>query len=443
MFDNKKILILGMARSGYEVAKLLHEKNCDITITDMQDQDENKINELESLGIKVIITKEQTNLLDNTFDYLIKNPGVPIDAPLILKANNLNIPVTNEVEVAFNYLPDNVKIIGITGSNGKTTITTIIYNILKEAGLPVHFGGNIGIPASSLIKDIKEGDYLVIEVSSHQLHDFHQFKTDISILSNISETHLEHFYTYDAYKKSKLKIFNNHTNKDIAIINKGDTESLNLTKDIKSNKTYFSSNSEADAYIKDNQLYYKDEMIINIDDIKIKGIHNYENILCSIIACKHYEISNDVIRNVLTTFKGVEHRIEFVKELNNRKFYNDSKSTNVLATKTALLSFEEPVILLLGGVNRNQKLEDLLPYMNYVKKIVTYGDIKDYVKEFATKYNYKCDIEEDLKNTTINAYESSKEGDIILLSPACASWDQYKDFEERGKDFKNVIETLN
>ena len=174
-----------------------------------------------------------------------------------------------------------------------------------------------------------------------------------------------------------------------------------------------------------------------------KDSHNYENILCSIIACKHYEISNDVIRNVLTTFKGVEHRIEFVKELNNRKFYNDSKSTNVLATKTALLSFEEPVILLLGGVNRNQKLEDLLPYMNYVKKIVTYGDIKDYVKEFATKYNYKCDIEEDLKNTTINAYESSKEGDIILLSPACASWDQYKDFEERGKDFKNVIETLN
>lgn len=442
MFDNKKILILGLARSGYEAAKFLKNKNCDITVTDMK-EDINKVKELESLGIKCIITNKQEDLLDESFDYVIKNPGVPIDAPLILKARGLNIPVTNEVEVAYSYLPKNVEIIGITGSNGKTTTTTIIYEYLKKEGLNVHLGGNIGIPACKLIENIKEGDYLVIELSSHQLHDFNNFKTNISILTNVTETHLEHFYTYDAYKNSKKKVFNNHTEKDLAIINLVNKESLNLTSDIKSTKQYFSSKEEKGiCYIKDNHIYYHEEKIINLDDIRIKGIHNYENIMAAILAVKKYNVSTKSIVEVLKEFPGVEHRIEFVKEQGGRYIYNDSKSTNILATKIALSSFNNQTILLLGGLDRNQAFEELLPYLKNTKKIVAYGEMKESVKTFSDKHNIPCDIEDILENAVYNAYNSSVEGDVILLSPAAASWDQFKDYEERGKKFKEIVQTL-
>ncbi|MDD4796120.1 MAG: UDP-N-acetylmuramoyl-L-alanine--D-glutamate ligase [Bacilli bacterium] len=442
MFDNKKILILGLARSGYEAAKFLKDKNCDITVTDMK-EDIDKVKELESLGIKCIITNKQEDLLDETFDYVIKNPGVPIDAPLVLKAGELNIPVTNEVEVAYSYLPKTVEIIGITGSNGKTTTTTIIYEYLKKEGLNVHLGGNIGIPACKLIENIKEGDYLVIELSSHQLHDFNNFKTNISVLTNVTETHLEHFYTYDAYKNSKKKAFNNHTENDLAIINLVNKESLNLTSDIKSTKQYFSSKEEkGDCYIKNNRIYYHEEMIINLDDIRIKGIHNYENIMAAILAVKKYNVSTKSIVEVLKEFPGVEHRIEFVKEQGGRYIYNDSKSTNILATKIALSSFNNQTILLLGGLDRNQAFEELLPYLKNTKKIVAYGEMKESVKAFADKHNIPCDIEDILENAVYNAYNSSVEGDVILLSPAAASWDQFKDYEERGKIFKETVQTL-
>ncbi|MDD4187425.1 MAG: UDP-N-acetylmuramoyl-L-alanine--D-glutamate ligase [Bacilli bacterium] len=442
MFDNKKILILGLARSGYEAAKFLKTKNAEIIITDLK-EDTEKIKELELLGIKCIITDKQEEILDETFDCVVKNPGVPIDAPLIKKAERINIPVVNEVEVAHTYLPKDVKVIGITGSNGKTTTTTIIYEILKKAGLKVHLGGNIGIPACKLIENIKEGDYLVIELSSHQLHDFKNFKTDISVLTNLTETHLEHFYTYDAYIKAKKKIFNNHTNTDLTIINLNNQESLNLTSFIKSSKLFFSSKEEkGDCYIKNNKIYYKEEIILSLSDIKIKGIHNYENIMAAILAVKEFNISTEIINEVLKEFPGVEHRIEYVKSLNNRHVYNDSKSTNILATQTALLSFDAPTILLLGGVDRNQDFEELLPYLKNTKKIIAYGDAKNKVKIFAAKHYIPCEIEETLELSVYNAYESSEENDVILLSPAAASWDQFKDYEERGKEFKKIVHTL-
>ncbi len=442
MYNNKKVLILGMARSGYEVAKFLSSKNCEILITDMKEQVADKVKELESLDIKVVITENQLELLDDSFDVLIKNPGVPIDAPIVLKAKELNISVINEVEVAYHYLPKGVKIIGITGSNGKTTTTTLIYEILKKANFSVHLGGNIGIPACKLLNDIKENDYLVIEISSHQLYDFKEFKTDVSILTNVVETHLEHFYTFENYKNSKKKIFSGYTEANLAIINYGNQCSLELTKDILSKKITFSAEVGADICLKDKAIYYYDEKIIDTEDIKIKGNHNYENIMCAVAVAKHYNIDNDVITEVLKEFPGVEHRIEYVGEINKRKFYNDSKSTNLLATQIALSSFSDPTIILLGGLDRNQPLEELIPYMKYVKKIICYGQIKPRVKTFADQNNFDCDVTENLKEATINAYESSVEGDVILLSPACASWDQFKDYEERGREFKRIIQTL-
>ena len=269
MYDNKKMFILGMARSGYEVAKVLAKHNCKILITDMKEQDEEKVKELKELGINLIITDKPEELLDDSFAYVVKNPGIKVDHKVCLKANELNIPVINELEVAYHYLPKNTKIIAITGSNGKTTTTTLTYEILKSANLPVHLGGNIGYPMCSLLDELKQNEIIVIELSAQQLHDFYDFKTDIGILTNLTPVHLDHFKTYENYKRCKKKIFNHHTNLDLAILNGSNQDVLDLTNDIKSKKVYFSSSKDCDICIKNNAIYYNEE-IIKLNDIKLK-----------------------------------------------------------------------------------------------------------------------------------------------------------------------------
>ena len=442
MYDNKKMFILGMARSGYEVAKTLAKHNCTILITDMKEQDEEKVKELKELGINLIVTDEPEELLDNTYDYVVKNPGIKVEHPVCLKAESLNIPVINELEVAYHYLPKNVKIIAITGSNGKTTTTTLTYEILKKANLPVHLGGNIGFPMCSLLNDIKENDIIVIELSAQQLHDFYDFKTDIGILTNLTPVHLDHFKTYENYQRCKKKIFNHHTQNDLAILNGNNQDVLNLTSDIKSTKVYFSANKKCDIYIENQAIYYNNEEIIKLEDIKIKGNHNYENIMCAIVVAKKFNVTNEIIKEVLTNFSGVEHRLEFVKRLNKREFYNDSKATNVTSTIIALDSFNKPTILLLGGLDRGHSFDELLPHMQNVKLVVCYGQTKERILEFCNKNKIECYKKDTLEEATKLAYNLSEENEVILLSPACASWDQYAKFEDRGDDFKKIVELL-
>ena len=253
MFENKKIFILGMARSGYEAANLLAKKN-QILITDRKEQELSKVESLKEKNVQVIITDDPIDLLDATYDFVIKNPGIRLDHPIVLKAQKLNIPVINEVEVAYHFLPK-VKIVGITGSNGKTTTTTLTYEILKQAKLPVHLGGNIGYPLCSLVNKCKDGDILVLEISGHQLHDTKDFKTDISVMTNLSEVHIDHFGSYDNYKYNKALIFRHHSSNDIAIINAENKDVLDATKNIQSTKLYFSSKKKANIYLNDNAIY--------------------------------------------------------------------------------------------------------------------------------------------------------------------------------------------
>jgi len=442
MFEQKKIFILGMARSGYEAAKLLSSYNNQILITDRKEQDKDHVEELTSLGVEIHICDDAIDLLDETFDYVIKNPGIKLDHPIVLKAKELGIPVTNEVEVAYNFLPKGVQIIGITGSNGKTTTTTLTYEMMKNAGKPVHLGGNIGYPVCSLVKRCKENDILVLEISGHQLHDFINFKTNISIMTNLTEVHTDHFGTYENYKYNKCLIFKHHTSEDIAIINLNNEDAMNGTKDILSNKILFSSTKEADVYIKENAIYYYDEKVVDLKDIRLKGLHNYENIMCAVAAVKQYGVENEVIKELLKNFGGVEHRIEFVRELNKREFYNDSKATNVKSTQIALSAFSNPTIVLLGGLDRGLPFDDLTEYLNNTKEIICYGQTKFKIKEFADSINKKCEVVETLEDAIHLAYEHSAEGDVILLSPACASWDQYDSFEVRGDEFKRVVNEL-
>lgn len=436
MFEDKKIFILGMGRSGGSVARLLSDKN-KVVITDIK-HDEKIEEELKILGVRVEITDNQADLLDSSFDVLVKNPGVKLDHPAVLKAGDLGIPVITELEVAYRYLP-NVKIVGITGSNGKTTTTTLTYEFMKEEGLPVHLAGNIGLPLCDQIKNIKDGDILVIEVSSHQLINLDTFKVDVAVLTNLSEVHLDHFGTYEKYKLNKLRIFKYQTDKDVAIINKGDSEVFRLTKNLISTKVYFSSKDKADIYVSRDFIKYNEKNVLKLSDIKLKGMHNYENIMAAFLVCMNFGVSVSSVKNVLSRFGGVAHRMEFVKEVNGRNFYNDSKATNVVSTITALKSFDKNVILLLGGLDRGHSFDDLTYYLNIVKLIVCYGETKNRIKEFAEKNNIPVITTDDVRSSVKIAYDNSDKGDTILLSPACASWDQFDNFEQRGDAFKDEI----
>lgn len=442
MIKNKKVFVLGMGKSGVSVAKLLASDN-EVLITDIKCDDYNLIKELENLGVSVVITQNQSEVFDSSFDYVIKNPGIKLDHPVIIRANKLNIPVITELEVGYMYLPK-VKIIGITGSNGKTTTTTLIYEMLKAASLPVHLAGNIGIPLCSIIDKVKDGDILVIEVSSHQLVNLDKFKCDISVLTNLSEVHLDHFGTYDNYKRAKMKIFNNQTDKDLAVLNKNDAEVVKLTKNIPAHKVYFSSESSdnADIYFNGRGIVYNDIEVVNVSDIRVKGVHNYENIMAAMLVAFEFGITMEVIREVLDNFAGVPHRLEFVTRIHGRDFYNDSKATNVNSTITALKSFDNNVVLILGGLDRGHSFEGLKPYLGHVINIVCYGETKNRIKKFADECQIDVTVTDNLEEATKAAYNISSEGETVLLSPACASWDQYDNFEQRGDEFKKIVESF-
>ncbi len=448
MYIDNKILILGFARSGYEAAKVLINRNNKVILNDgkeLQESDQERYEELKAMGVEFIFGNHPDDLLDNTFDYIIKNPGVPIDHKYVLKAKELGIPVINEVEMAYNLIPKdkNIKVIGITGTNGKTTTTTLIYKMLIEAKKRVHLTGNIGYPLCSFLDKLEDNDIIVMETSCQQLENTSNFNPDVAIMTNISEAHLEFMKTYEHYKYVKSKIFKNQTKENIAIINNEDKETMDISKDINSTIKFFSSRKEINgAYIKDESIYYYGDKIIDLDKIKLVGKHNYENAMAAIMAVKEFNVDNESIVNVLNTFTGVEHRLEFVNEINERKFYNDTEATNIKCCQIALSSFNKPIILFLGGYERNQDFNELKEYTNNIKAIIAIGTCRNRVKEFGDNESIPTYEYEYLKDGFKKAWGISEKGDIILLSPASASWDQYKQCEDRGEEFKTYVNEL-
>lgn len=446
MFEHKKIFILGFARSGYEAAKLLVDRGNTVLLNDAKDeksQNQEQLKELKEKGVEFVLGSHPDEILDDSFDYLIKNPGVPIDHKYVLKAKSLNIPVINEVEMAYQLLPDDVTLIGITGTNGKTTTTTMIYEIIKASGKNVHLTGNIGYPLCSFITKIRTNDIIVMEVSCQQLENLETFKPDIAVMTNLSPAHIDFLKSYENYKRVKAKIFQNHTKDNIAVLNIENPDVLEVTKNIKSTTKYFSSKNEINGcYIKNECIYYYDDKVLELEKIKVSGVHNYENIMAAIMVVKELGIENDIIERVIYNFKGVEHRLEYVKDYNGRIFYNDSKATNNKSTQIALSAFDKPTVLIMGGLDRNQDFTELTPYMKNVKKVVCYGENKQKVKDYMDSIKVDTVVLENLVDATKEAYNSSSEGDVILLSPATASWDQYKCFEDRGMEYKKTVEGI-
>ena len=447
MFENKKVLILGLARSGFAAAKYLINHNNEVILNDNMDeekQDKSHVEELRKLGVKLIFGSHPDDLLDDSFDYLIKNPGVPIDHKYVLKARELGIEVINEAEMAFRLLPEGVNLISITGTNGKTTTTTLTYLIMKEYYKEkVYLTGNIGYPMIDFVGKFKAGDYIVAEVSCQQLENMSQYKPNVGLITNFSPAHIDFLKSYENYKRVKVKLFANQTSDDIAILNAENEEVLNETKDIKSTKKYFSSKKKVEGtYLVGNDIYYYDEYVLSRSDIKIAGMHNVENVMAATTIVKEYNVPSEVIKKVVSEFNGVEHRLEFSGEVNGRRFYNDTEATNIKCTQIALSSFDEDTYIILGGMERNQEFEDLIPYMKNVKGILAIGTCRNRVKELGDKLGIPTIVHEFQKDGFKELYEMSTPNSVILLSPGSASWDQYKECEVRGAEFKQLVKEL-
>ncbi|EHL76798.1 UDP-N-acetylmuramoyl-L-alanine--D-glutamate ligase [Bacillus smithii] len=443
-FQHKKVLVLGLAKSGASAASLLHKLGAFVTVNDKKPLQENpQAQDLLEQGIKVITGSHPIELLDEGYEYIVKNPGIPYSNPLVRGALERGIPVLTEVELA--YLISEAPIIGITGTNGKTTTTTLIFEMLEKDGKRPLIAGNIGKVASEVAQKATEEHIVVMELSSFQLMGIETFRPHISIITNLYEAHLDYHGTKEEYAKAKANITRNQTEDDYLIINGDQEELIELTKFSKAKKVLFSTKRviEDGAYIQDGSVYFRGEKLIDTEEIALPGSHNLENILAAVAAVKLAGGGNEAIRNVLKVFAGVKHRTQYVGEVNGRKFYNDSKATNTLATKAALSAFQSPIILLAGGLDRGNGFDDLIPYLKNVKAVITFGQTAEKISETARKAGIKTIVHaENVSDAVPKAYQLSEKGDIILLSPACASWDQYKTFEQRGDIFIEAVHRL-
>ncbi len=436
--------MLGLAKSGVTAASLLHKLDAFVTVNDQKPLSENPAAQgLLQEGIKVITGSHPIELMDEGFQYVIKNPGIPYTNPLIQKAIEKGIPVLTEVELA--YLISEAEMIGITGTNGKTTTTTLLFEMLADGDQNPLIAGNIGTVASEVAQEAGPHNKMVVELSSFQLMGIEEFKPHIAIITNLYEAHLDYHGSLHDYWQAKVNITKNQTEDDFLIINDDQTHLIAAVAHTKAQVVPFSTTKEVldGAYIKEDAIYFRDEFIVSLDDIVLPGAHNLENILSAVAACKLYDVPNESIRKVLSTFAGVKHRTQFVKEVEGRKFYNDSKATNSLATKSALNAFAGPTILLAGGLDRGNDFDDLIPYLKNVSTLIVFGETAQKLAETGRKAGIESIITVDnVEKAVPVAYEHSQPGDVILLSPACASWDQYRTFEERGDMFIQAVHML-
>ncbi|KHE71460.1 UDP-N-acetylmuramoyl-L-alanine--D-glutamate ligase, partial [Halobacillus sp. BBL2006] len=382
------------------------------------------------------------SVLDDV-DLLVKNPGIPYENPVVEESLNRNIPVVTEVELAGHLHKG--PLIAVTGSNGKTTTTTLIHEMIKADEQLVSVAGNIGKVSCEVARSTSHEETMVVELSSFQLLGTKNFRPDISVLLNLYEAHLDYHGTLENYHEAKAKIMANQSDDDTLVYNADDEKIKSYTSRTNANLVAFSIKEKVDGAWADGEwVYFYDEPVMKIDDIVLVGEQNLQNILAAVAAVKVNGISNKAIEEVLKTFTGVEHRLQYVTEKNGRSFYNDSKATNILATSYALRSFKQPVILLAGGLDRGTTFESLSPYLSSVKGMVLFGETADLLKETGEKANVaKVAKVEGMHEAVQKAYEMSDSGDVILLSPACASWDQYRTFEERGNMFIEAVHKLN
>lgn len=447
-YQNKKVLVLGLAKSGYYVAKLLLELGAIVTVNDSKDLTEDAdALELERSGIQVISGGHPTDLMDKDFEILVKNPGIPYRNPIVKEALEKEIPVITEVEVATSVMKSHI--IGVTGTNGKTTTTSMIQEILsqdREKG-SAYAIGNIGVPASQVALEVGVDDDLVVELSSFQLMGIPTIRPEIAVITNITAEHLDYHGTKEAYEEAKLNLIRNQTVSDILIYNDDQAHLKELVKQVSSATLLpFSSTRylKEGISVKENTIYFNEEKVADVDDVFIKGQHNLENFLAAVGVAKIKNVSNETIKKVMQQFTGVKHRTQFIGKWKERSFYNDSKATNIDATVKALMGFDEPVILLAGGLDRGNDFKALEPSLKkHVKALVAFGETAELLSDAAKAAGiHEIEHVENMDEAVKVAYRLSEAGNVVLLSPAAASWDQYKNYEVRGEKFIEAVENL-
>ena len=442
-FANKKVLVLGLAKSGESAARLLDKLGAIVTVNDGKPFEENPAAQsLLEEGIKVVTGGHPLELLDEDFEWMVKNPGIPYNNPMVIRALEKQIPVITEVELA--YLISDAPIIGITGSNGKTTTTTMIAEVLTAGGQNGLLSGNIGFPASQVAQDAGETDTLVMELSSFQLMGIEAFHPEIAVITNLMPTHLDYHGSFEEYVAAKWNIQKNMTASDYVVLNFNQDLAKELAKKTVAKVLPFSTQEKVDgAYLDGDVLTFRGEAIMTASELGVPGSHNVENALATIAVAKLRGIDNQVIRETLAHFGGVKHRLQYVGEINQVKFYNDSKSTNILATQKALSGFDNSkVILIAGGLDRGNEFDELVPDIKGLKKMVILGESAARVKRAADQAEVSYLDASDVRDATRKAFSVAEPGDVVLLSPANASWDMYKNFEVRGDEFLAVFKEL-
>ncbi|SUK15709.1 UDP-N-acetylmuramoylalanine--D-glutamate ligase [Staphylococcus agnetis] len=433
----KKVLVIGLAKSGYECAKLLHLLGADVTVNDGKDLTHDAhAHDLETMGIKVVSGAHPLALLDES-PIIFKNPGIPYSISILEEAEKRGLKILTEVELS--YLISEAPIIGITGTNGKTTVTSLIGDMFSKSRETGHLAGNIGYVASKVAQDVRADEYLVTELSSFQLLGIEKYRPHIAIITNIYSAHLDYHGDLENYQNAKKRIFENQTERDYLIFNYHQRHLIDTSK-VKSKIIYFSTQQPVDGiYVENNYIVYKGINLIHLDDIVLPGEHNLENILAAMMAAILAGISITAIIQSLTTFSGIEHRLQYIGNNKTNKYYNDSKATNTLATQFALNSFKQPIIWLCGGLDRGNQFDELIPYMTNVRVMITFGETQNkFVKLGESQGKYVLTAK-DVAEAVDLVQGIIEPNDVVLLSPACASWDQYDTFEQRGEVFINAF----
>lgn len=446
---DKKILVIGAARSGCAAAGFLSQKGAIVTLTDGKP--------IEKLGAGLELLKqfpieyalgEEPVIKPGSFEYAVISPGIPLNIPLVKKIKRAEIPLTGEMEIAYQYSKS--PIVAITGTNGKTTTTALLGQVFSDAGVSVFVGGNIGIPLVTAVENLSENAVIVAEVSSFQLETIDAFRPKAAVILNITPDHLDRHKTMKGYSEAKARIFKNQKGTDYTILNYDDPRVRKLAVKSIGQVVFFSQKTELDRgiFVKNGIITVKTEdvciNVAHIDDIYIKGKHNLENALAATAAAFCLGVAPKNIGATLERFTGVAHRLEFVREVAGVSYINDSKGTNPDSTIKALEAYKKPIILIAGGKNKGSDFTKLAKLIKKkVHSLILVGETASNLREAVKKQGFTAAYQVDSFPETVTlAQRLAQPGDVVMLSPACASWDMFNDYEERGDLFKKLVNEL-
>ncbi len=443
----RKVLVVGLARTGLATAAFLNAKGSIVSTTEMKPREEmaEAIQELERMGVSHMEWGGHQARSFLNQDLIVVSPGVDLKIDPIQKALEKGIQVISEIELAYGFI--RIPIIAVTGTNGKTTTTHLIGEMLKEEGKKVGVGGNVGEPLILFAQGGNQWEVLVAEVSSFQLEAIEDFRPGISVLLNITEDHLDRYRSYEEYIEAKARIFMNQNSSDVAILNGDDPVVAGLGKRVRAKKIPFSSKGR----LREGAFWNSQEIVLRLGGKEesyslakapLKGVHNVENMMAALATARIWGASKKAAETVLDRFEGLEHRLEFVREINGVRFFNDSKGTNVGSVVKSLQSFSDPVILIAGGKDKNGDLSPLRdPVRDRVKRLILLGEAKERMARELGGLTETA-MAKTLEEAVLLAHQTAKRGEVVLLSPACSSFDMFKDYKERGEVFKDAVRRL-